>query len=131
MFWRYSRWMGETLRRVESDRSSGAPVAGVEHGLQRHRRVVDVGDQAGPVDRVEPAGLGGDVGGRVVQPEERVEVRATLLGDDLAVPVAVEAVDHHPVELGQLGDLAGQLGGEAEHRGLGRRAGPSRARADW
>ena len=94
------------------------PGPRVQHGVQRHRRVGDVGDEPGPVDRVEAPGLGGDVGGRVVQPEERVEVGAALLGDHLAVPVAVEPVDHHPVELGQLGDLVRQLGGEAEDRGL-------------
>ena len=128
MFWRYSRWIGETLRRVENDRSSGAAGAGVEHGLQRHRGVVDVGDQPGPVDRVEAARLGGDVRGRVVQPQERVQVRATLLGDDLAVPVAVEAVDHHPVEAGHLADLAGQLLGQVGHRRLGGEPAHRRAR---
>ena len=59
----------------------------VEDRVQRHRRVADVGDQPDPVDRVEPARLGGDVGRRVVQAEERVEVLAPLLGDHLAVPV--------------------------------------------
>ena len=82
----------------EVERRAGG---GVEHRVQRHRDVVDVGDQPGPVDRVEPARLGRDVGGRVVQPEEGVEVLATLLGDHLAVPLLVEAVDHHPVEAEQ------------------------------
>ena len=56
---------------------------------------------------------------RVVQAEERVEVLAPLgLGDDLAVPLLVEAVEHHAVEAGQLahapdGDLEQALVGEA------------------
>ena len=60
---------------------------------------------------VEAPGLHRDVAGRVVQAEEGLEVLAPVLGDDLAVPVLVEAVDHHPVVPGEVADLGRQAPG--------------------
>jgi hypothetical protein len=104
MFLRYSRWIGETLGSVEYVRSRGLPVRRVRRGAQRGRRVVHVGDQPDPVLLVQRARLGGDVRGRVVQPEERVQRVGLRLGHDLAVVVGVVAVDHHAVEAGEGAD---------------------------
>ena len=53
---------------------------------------------------VERSGLRGDVAGRVSQAQERFQSGANDLGHDLAVPVAVEPVDHHAIEAGQVLD---------------------------
>ena len=101
MFFRYSTWMGDTLRRVEKVRSRGGSAARWSGALQGGRRVVHVGDQPDPVLLVQRARLGRDVRGRIVQAEERVELRHLRLGHDLAVVVGVVAVDHHAVEPGE------------------------------
>ncbi len=54
-----------------------------------------------------------------MQAEERVEVLAFALSDDLAVVVVVVAVDHHAVEAGEVVDRA--CGGVVK---LGQRGGP-------
>jgi hypothetical protein len=51
-----------------------------------------------------------------VEAEERVEVGAPLLGDHLAVPLGVQAVDHHPVEPGERPDPAGGVGRHLDDR---------------
>ena len=88
--------------------------------LQRHRRVGRVRDDPHPVGRVQRAGLRRDVAGRVAQAEERLEVGTAVLGDHLAVPLRVEAVDHHPVVAGDRPDVARQDGGELVERAGGR-----------
>ena len=100
-------------RRAAQVERPGRVVGDRRH--ERHGRVADVGDQPQPVAAVQLAGLRRDVGRRVVQPEEGVEVVALALGDDLAVPVGVEPVDHHPVEAGQRADPAGRGVGDVEH----------------
>ena len=120
MFARYSRCTGETLRSMAPERSSGRPVSGLAAGSSGTRRVGGVGDDPHPVGGVERAGLGRDVAGRVAQAEEGLEVGTAVLGDDLAVPLGVEAVDHHPVEAGDRADVARQHGGQLVERGRGR-----------
>lgn len=88
-----------------------------ERRLQGHPRVGGVGDEPQPVGGVEGAGLGGDVARRVPETEEGLEVLPPVLGDDLAVPVGVEPVDHHPVEAGERAHLAGQHLGQLVERG--------------
>ena len=79
---------------------------------------VDVGDRAHHVQQEMPAGRVGDVGGRVVQAEEAVGADGAF-GDDLAVLVLGEAVDHHAVEAGDFADDAGAgLGQFDEGAGL-------------
>ena len=86
---------------------------------QRCGRVVDVRDEPQPALLVQRPRLRRDVGGRVVQAEERVEVLALGLGDDLAVVVLVVAVHHHAVEAGEVTDRT--RGGVVQ---LGQRGGP-------
>ncbi len=76
----------------------GGAARRVDVGYQRCGRVVDVRDQADPVLLVQRPRLGRNVGGRVVQAQERVEVLALGLGDDLTVVFLVVAVHHDPVE---------------------------------
>ena len=73
----------------------------IERRYERRRLVVDVRNDPQPVQRVQPPRLRRDVGGGIVQAEERFETGGPRFGDDLAVPVAIEAVDHHAVEAGQ------------------------------
>jgi hypothetical protein len=68
--------------------------------LRRHDGHGDPGavrDDPQAVHEVERARLLRDVRRRVVKPQEGLEVVAAGLGDDLAVMVLVEAIDHHAV----------------------------------
>ena len=96
-------------RRAEVERASAVEA---DRRLEQDGCVPDVRDQAQPVASVQLAGLGRDVGRRVVQAQEGVEVGPLLLGDDLAVPLAVEPVHHHSVEAGERAHPAGGLGGD-------------------
>ena len=64
---------------------------------QRGRLVVHVDQHAHAVAQVQVAGALRDVGGRVAMAEQRLQPRVARLGNDLAVAVGVETVDHHPV----------------------------------
>ena len=85
------------LRNWHSDMSSSCPSTGERTRHQRHRFVVHVDEHANPRAQVELARPLRDVGGRIVMPEQRVQARVARLGDDRAVAVGVELVDHHPV----------------------------------
>ena len=71
----------------------------------RRRHVADVGDEPQPAREVERPRLGRDVARGVAEAEERLEVVAPLLGDDLTLVLLVEPVEHHPVEAGDAADL--------------------------
>ena len=96
----------------------------VERRLQRGRLVGHGRDEAQPVLLVQRAGLRRDVGGRVMQAQIRIHARGgQRLADDRAVPVGVEAVDHHALEARQVGNRLrddrverGQSGGGAHGR---------------
>ena len=87
------------------DRSSGCRARSSCGSIAR-RLGIDVGDDPQPIALVEHARLLRDVGGRVVQPEIRLEAGARGFGDHLARAVRIEAVDHHPIEAGQRAHLA-------------------------
>lgn len=71
-----------------------------------------------------------DVGGRIAVAQQRVDARVSGLGDDLAVAVGVEAVDHHAVVAGEVAHGAGRGVGQGHQvgriaqaaHGLGQRA---------
>ncbi len=87
---------------AEVERRSRGRIQG---GHDRHRLIVDVGDQPQPGTLVQRPRLDGNVAGRIVQAAKAVEPLEAGLGDHLAVPLRVEPVDHHPVEAGQPPDL--------------------------
>ena len=83
----YSRWIGETLRssgQAEIERRAGH---GIDAGLDRHRPVVDVRDDAHAVELVELPRLGGNVGGGKAQIEIGRQDTVAVLAHHMAVPV--------------------------------------------
>ena len=89
--------------------SSSPPGPGRCRGAERQqlrRLVVHVDQHAHAVAQVQLARALRDVGGRVVVAEQRFEPRVARLGDDLAVAVGVELVDHHAVVADQLAQRA-------------------------
>ena len=83
------------------------------HGTQGLGRIAAVGNDPHGVAQIKGARLSGDVGGREMVVQERASSVRTSLGDHLARVVVVEAVDHDPVEPGQ---LAKGLGRPFAHR---------------
>jgi hypothetical protein len=75
---------------------------GREPREQRRRLVGHVDQHPDPVLQVQLAGLLGDVGGGIVQAEERLEVRPAGLAHHLPVAVRIELVHHDPVVPGQV-----------------------------
>ena len=74
---------------------------------QRHRFGIDVGQHADQVAGVQLARLRRDVGGREMVAEQAGQRVVAAFRNDLAVPQAVEAVQHDPVEAGQRLDAFG------------------------
>jgi hypothetical protein len=116
------RRQGAVLREGEVDRR----VARGAVGDQRHRHAVPVDHEAALGLGVEGAGLRRDVGGGKAQADQRaLPVRHHVLGDGLAVPIRVEAVDEHRFEAGHGADFEGGdlrrlgqgLGGAQPHHG--------------
>lgn len=81
-------------------------------GDQGNARGRDVRLQAEGAEEIEATGLGRDIGGRVAETEEGVEVRAADFGDNFAAVVREEAVDHDAAEAGEGADEAGHAGAE-------------------
>ena len=71
-------------------------------GEQRHRLGGGVRDQPEAVLDVERPRLGRDVARGEAEAEQAADIRRDRLGDDLAVPLLVEAVDEDPIEAGDL-----------------------------
>ena len=89
-------------RNVAQDRMAHVQrLVGARVQLRRQRRrvVVDLGDQPQPAPEVERPGLLWDVGGRIMQVQERRQFGGAAFGDHPAGPVLHEAIDHHPVVL--------------------------------
>ena len=86
-------------------------------GTIARRRGAGIEDEPQPVLEVQLARLGRDVGGRIVQPQIRLERRFLRLGVDGAMPVLVESIEHDPLEPGHsphlLNDDVGELGERA------------------
>ncbi len=95
-------WIGDMLRRKQSDMSSSLAGDRRQRGLQRHRRVVDIDQHAHAVALIEAPGDLRDVGRRIAVAEKGLELRLAALGEHLAVAVLVEAVDHHAVVAGEV-----------------------------
>ena len=102
---------------------------------QRNRLVVDVDQHAHAVAQIQFARALRNVGLRIVQAEVGLEVRFLGLGDDFAVTVRIEAIEHHAVVAGELAEDRHRLdrerverrrGAEARDR-AGSRCGRSRA----
>jgi hypothetical protein len=75
--------------------------------LARHQSgggIVDVDQKPHAIADVQLAGALRDVGGRIVVTEQRLEPWIARLGDDLAVAVGVELVDHDAVVAGHLAE---------------------------
>lgn len=68
---------------------------------------IDVGDHAGRHGQIEPTRLCRNVGGRIVQAQVRRQIGLHRFGDHLAMPVRMEAVDHHAIDAGGRGDALG------------------------
>ena len=67
---------------------------------------------------VQPARDLRDVGRRVAVAQKRLELRLAALGEDLAMAIIVEAIDHDPIVAGQVLEDAGRRVGErAKGRG--------------
>ncbi len=96
------------LRHVE-----GRPLPG---RLQRRRHVFDIGQHPHAVALVQAAGDLRDVGGRVAVAEEGFQAVALLLGQHLAVPLLVEAIDHHAVVAGQVAEQPGRAVRQRDQR---------------
>ena len=93
--------------------SSSSPTGwGPSACTQRRRFVVHV-DQHPTRDCAGTARALRDVGRGIVVAEQRFEARVARLGDDLAVAVGIELVDHHAVVADQVAHRAG--GGVREH----------------
>ena len=65
---------------------------------QRHRGGKRVFDRPDALTQIQPACLSRHVGRRIMQPEERFQVRRAIFGDDLPMSDRIEAIDHGPVE---------------------------------
>ncbi len=78
--------------------------------------MADIAQEADPVALVEPARDLGDVGGGVAVAEERLQRLLAPLGQDLAMALLVEAVDHDPVVAGQLLEDPGGVVAQATQR---------------
>ena len=68
---------------------------------QRHGLVLHVGEHADAVALVQPPRDLRDVGCRIAIAEIGLEVRLAPFGEDLAVALVVETIDHHTVVAGQ------------------------------
>ena len=90
------------LRRKHSDMSRSRPVIGDSRGTSGTGTIVDIDQHPHPVALVEPARDLRDVGGGIAVAEIGLEMRLAALGEDLAMALVVEAVDHHPVVAGEL-----------------------------
>ena len=97
MFFRYSMWIGDTERSIDSDRSSGSPFSS-RCGTIGTGTAFTSRDHPQQVAPVQLARLGRDVARRIAQAHELADAGAHGLGHDLARPVGGEAVDHDAVE---------------------------------
>lgn len=98
--------MGETLRIRVRLRSSGPKPASAD---QRDGPVVHIRDHAEPIGQEQRPRLRENIALRVVEPEEGLQHRRLVFGDDLTVRIGVEAVDHDPVVARDLTEFARAL----------------------
>ena len=75
-------------------------------GLRLH-----IGDDPLPVDHVQAADIGGQIGCRKAQAEVSLHSGVQALGDDLPMPLRQEFIQHHAIEAGQAGDRVHQQAG--------------------
>ncbi len=102
MYWRCT---GETLRRAAKLKSSGAAVV-IERWLDRHGRVVRIGDHAQPVESIQLARLCRNVGRGKALARVGGQYAVAVFGQHFAVPLRVETIDQDAVEAADLPELA-------------------------
>ncbi len=84
--------------------------------IERYRGVGGVGNEPQAVGAVKLARLGWNVRGGKAQIEIGGQGAVAVLGDHHAVPIGLEAIDHHAVEAGQAADFRGGGGGQCRDR---------------
>ncbi|RMP41172.1 hypothetical protein ALQ24_102673 [Pseudomonas syringae pv. antirrhini] len=77
------------------------PGRGSQRRYQGHRNVGGIGNEPNPVQAIQFSRLGGNVGAREVQAAVAGQGAGKCLGNDLAMTLGLEPVNHDPVVTGE------------------------------